>query len=170
MYKSQMLQPHQVDAGVSVVHGGNLAARIQGGQFGDAGFEAIELRGVGFGGNVLKRAGRHPAVVANAEIRDSSQNVFSEGSFGVDDIGGDHRGFEAAVANGSDEAGKVLPDAIGLHVAALADGEVDAIETDFGGGFSQLIAFEELKMFGKDADFEFCGAGIVGGMRRKRPT
>ena len=58
---------------------------------------------------------------------------------------------------------QILADALGLHVAALAYRNVNAVEADLRRAGSQRIALQELQMFGKNRHLELAGRGLIFG-------
>ena len=53
------------------------------------------------------------------------------------------------------ERRKVLGDACGLDVAALADGDIDAVEAQSGGRSGQFFALHKLEVLGEYRYLEF---------------
>ena len=90
----------------------------------------------------------------------------ANGRVGVGDLGGDHRDFETGAFEYLHQRRKVLLHLLGQDVAALADGDVDAVEAEVGRRLGQFGALHEREMLGEDRDFELSFGGRGGREQR----
>ena len=85
----------------------------------------------------------------------AADHILGERRFGVGDIGGDHRHFEACFLMAATSGGRSCLTRCGFDMSALADGEIDAVEAQLGRGLGQLLALHELQVLGEDRDLQF---------------
>src|SRR5438270_8281938 len=127
-----------------VIHSTGLMLGIERGQLGDTQFYSLKLRGVRLIRRIFETT---PAIVPNSQVGHGLEDILDVRSLGVDDIGGNHGHFEAVPADDRNDVRQSPPNAIGLDMTALANGEINSVEADLGGGFSEIFTLKKLKMF-----------------------
>src|SRR5205085_9747274 len=133
---------YEIDAGMRVVHGTDVISRIQSSKFFNARPKTFELSGERRTSGIFETT---PPIVTDGELRHALQDVFRVRSVRIGDIGREHGYFETVLANGGNQARQLLLDARGLHVAALSNCEVNAVETHVSRGLRQLLALQKEK-------------------------
>ena len=129
------------------------------------GLKASSCSGIGLVEGVFESA---EAVMADAEFGRGPDDVLREGSLGIGDIGGDHGDFQAMPPDGGDQPRKLLPDALRLDVAALANRKIEAVEADFRGAFGEFVALQEVQVLGENRDLQLLFGGSRPACQKRR--
>jgi hypothetical protein len=82
------------------------------------------------------------------------ENIFGKRSLRVGDTGGDHGHLEPALSQDRDQRRQVPGDRGRLDVAALAESDIDAVESDACGGYGQFFVPHEFEVLGEDRDLQ----------------
>jgi hypothetical protein len=94
-----------------------------------------------------------------AQLRRCGQDLVGVGRLSIRDASGDHWHFKPMLTDRLDKRWKILSHADRVDMPAVAHGKIYAVETQVGRSLSELLSVQELKMLGKNGDFQARGGG-----------